>query len=136
MTAISIMYEDFVEIKLYRHFLGISYREHKTNVFVYNTIEEIVGKIEHILTTIKRRKISYFGHVMRHYSLHKTILQGSLRGKRRRGRPRKDWNSDICKWSGMSQIEVLDAAHNRKKWRRVCVSSSRHVPPTFNRSRY
>ena len=32
------------EIKSYRHILGISYREHKTNVFVYNTVEEIVGK--------------------------------------------------------------------------------------------
>ena len=39
------------EIKSYRHILGISYREHKTNVFVYN--REIVGKTEHILTTIK-----------------------------------------------------------------------------------
>ena len=123
------------ETKSYRNILGISYREHKTNVFVYNTIEEIVGKIEHILTTIKRRKMSYFGHVTRHDSLHKTILQGSLRGKRRRGRTRKDWNSNICKWSGMSQREVLDTAHNRKKWRKVCVSSSSHVPPTINRSR-
>ena len=108
------------EIKSYIHILGISYREHKTNVFVYNTIEEIVGKTEHILTTIKLRKISYFGHEMRHDFLQKTILQGSLRGTTRRGRL-KDWNSDICKWSGISQREVLDAAHNRKKWRRVCV---------------
>ena len=72
------------EKKSYRHILVISCREHKTNVFVYNTIEEIVGKTEHILTTIMRRKMSYFGHVMRHDSLHKTIPQESLRGKRRR----------------------------------------------------
>ena len=124
------------DTKAYIHIIGISYREHKTNVFVYNTIEEIVGKIEHILTTIKRRKMSYFGNVMRHDSLHKTILQGSLRGKRRRERPLKDWNSTICKWSGMSQREVLDDAHNRKKWRRVCVSSSSHFPPAINRSRF
>ena len=52
------------ETKSYRHILGISYREHTTNVFVYNTMEEIVGKTEHTLTTIKRRKLSYFGHVM------------------------------------------------------------------------
>ena len=66
------------ETKSYRYILGISYREHKTNVFVYNMIEEFVGKTEHILTMIKRRIMSYFGHVMRHDSLHKTILQGSL----------------------------------------------------------
>ena len=30
--------------KSYRHIHGISYREHKTNVFLYNTIEDIVGK--------------------------------------------------------------------------------------------
>ena len=32
------------ETKPYSHILGISYREHKTNVFVYNTIEDIVEK--------------------------------------------------------------------------------------------
>ena len=73
-----------------------------------------MGKTEHILTMIKRRKMKYFGHVMRHDSLHKTILQGLQRGKRRKGRPQKDWNSNICKWSGMSQREILDVAHNRK----------------------
>ena len=63
------------ETKSYRHILGISYREHKTNIFVFNTIKEIVGKTEHILSTIKRRKMSHFGHVMRHDSRHKTSLQ-------------------------------------------------------------
>ena len=102
------------EKKSYRHILGISHREHKTSAFVYNTIEEIVGKTENILTTIKRRKMSYFGHVVRNDSLHKTILQGSLRGeRRRRGRRQKDLNSNIFKWSGMNQREVLDSAHNR-----------------------
>ena len=89
-------------------------------------IEEIVGKTENILTTTKRKKMSFSD--MRHNSLQKTILQGSLRGKRIRGRPREYWNSNIYNWSGMSQIEILDAAHNRTKWRRVCVSSSSHVP--------
>ena len=32
------------ESNYYGYILGISYREHKTNVFVYNTIEDIVGK--------------------------------------------------------------------------------------------
>ena len=93
------------EKKSCRHVVGIEYREHNTNVFVYITVyitvEEIVGETEYTITTIKRRKLSYFGHAMKHDSLQKTI------GKRRRGRPRKDWNSNICKWSGISQREVL-----------------------------
>ena len=71
----------------------------------------------------------YFEHVMIHYSLHKTIPRGSLRGKRRRGRPRKDWNSNICKWSGMSQKEVLDDAHNRKKMEKGMRVVVKSCPP-------
>ena len=55
---------------------------------------------------------------MRHDSLHKTIIQGLLRGKRKRGRTRKDCNSTIFKWSSMNQREVLDFSHNRKKMKK------------------
>ena len=44
-------------------------------------IEQNVGKTEHILKTIKRRNMRYFGHVMRHDYLHKTITQDHYEGK-------------------------------------------------------
>ena len=72
---------------------------------------------------------------MRHDSLHKTILQGLLKGKRKRGRTRKDCNCTICKWSGMNQREVHDAAHNRKKMKNDKCVIVKLCPPMINKSR-
>ncbi|KAL8567715.1 hypothetical protein ACOMHN_009023 [Nucella lapillus] len=44
------------------------------------------GKQEPLLSVVKRRKLTWFGHVNRHDSLAKTILQGTVEGGRRRGR--------------------------------------------------
>ena len=43
---------------------------------------------------VERQKLSWFGHVTRHDSLSKTILQGTLEGGRRRGRQRMTWMLD------------------------------------------
>ena len=50
---------------------------------------------EPLLATVKRRKVAWFGHVTRHDSLSKTIVQGTLVGGRRRGRQRKCWMDKI-----------------------------------------
>ena len=42
-------------------------------------------------STVRRRKLSWLGHVFRHDSLPKFILQGSVDGRRGRGRPRNSW---------------------------------------------
>ena len=54
---------------------------------------------EPLLATVKRRKLAWFGHVTRHESLSKTILQGTVEGWRRRGRQRKCWMGDIKEWT-------------------------------------
>ena len=48
-----------------------------------------VGPQELPLANVKRRKRAWFGHVTRHNSLSKTILQDTLEDGRRRGRRRK-----------------------------------------------
>ena len=40
-----------------------------------------------LLNNIKARKLSYFGHLERHDSIEKHLLEASLEGKRRKGRP-------------------------------------------------
>ena len=47
----------------------------------------LVGPRELLLSTVKRRKLSWFSHVCRHDTLSKIILQGSVDGRRLRGRP-------------------------------------------------
>ena len=53
------------------------------------------GQKEPLLATVKRRKLARFGHVMRHESLSKIILQGTLECGRRRGRQRKCWTGNV-----------------------------------------
>ena len=48
-----------------------------------------------LLRTLKRRKLMFYGHTMRHESLQKILLEGLIEGKRGIGKPRKRWEDDI-----------------------------------------
>ena len=72
-----------------RKLLCVSCLEHKTNDWVRSKINFLAGSQELILTTAKRKKLSYVGHVACHDNLSITILQGTLEGGRRRGRQKK-----------------------------------------------
>ena len=49
--------------------LGISYREHKTDRYVWQDVSILAGPQELLLSTIKRCKLSWFGHICRHDTL-------------------------------------------------------------------
>ena len=40
-------------------------------------------------------KLGYFGHVKRHDTIEKTVLEGKIEGKRSRGKPRRAWADDV-----------------------------------------
>ena len=92
------------EDKCYRRMLGISYRENKTNEYVWQQVCILLGPQELLLSTVKRRKLSWLGHVCRNDTLPKIIQQGSVDGRRRRGRPRKSWKDKIREWAGQSML--------------------------------
>ena len=68
------------ENKAHRRILEFNYRQMKTNKYVNETIIKLVGKFEPLLSTIKRRKMSYYGHICRINSMAKTIMQGKVEG--------------------------------------------------------
>ncbi|KAL8611432.1 hypothetical protein ACOMHN_014487 [Nucella lapillus] len=70
----------------YKKLLRIHYSEHRTNEYVRKRIDTLAGKQEPLLSVVKRRKLTWFGHVNRHDSLAQTILQGTVEGERRRRR--------------------------------------------------
>ncbi|GFR94579.1 endonuclease-reverse transcriptase [Elysia marginata] len=76
--------------------------DHVTNESVRELVVAYVGPPEPLLATVKRRKLAWFGHVTRHDSLSKTILQGTVEGKRRRGRQKMAWCDNIKEWTGMA----------------------------------
>ena len=65
------------ETKCFRRLLGISWKDRKTNEFVRGQINKLAGHQEPLLSIVKKRKLVWYGHVCRHNTLPKTILQGT-----------------------------------------------------------
>ena len=95
--------------------LHISYKDHVTNDEVRAKIQQAIGPHEDLLTNVKRRKLQWYGHVSRSSVLAKTILQGTVKGGRRRGRQRKRCEDNIREWTGLEFGKSLKAVENREK---------------------
>ena len=54
----------------------------------------------------------------------KTILQGTVKGKRKRGRQKKRWEDNIQEWTGMGFASSTRAAENRSRWKGIVANSS------------
>ena len=51
--------------------------------------------------------MNYFGHIMRHNTLEKLVLQGKIEGARRKERPRRKWTDDIEEWVQTKNINKV-----------------------------
>ncbi len=89
-------------------------REKKTNE---EEVLEMVDEQLSIISTIKKRKITYFGHMIRRNNIHSMLLEGPLEGKVRRGRPRTEWITNITEWTGMRYEDLVRLAQDRVKWK-------------------
>ena len=85
---------------LFLRLLNILYKDHVTNEKVCRKIQAAIGEYDELLTLVKKRKLIWFGHVSRSSGLAKTILQGIVKGKRKRGRQKKRWEDNIKEWTG------------------------------------
>ena len=128
MTAETTRRVQAFETKSFRRLLGISWRDRKTNDYVRRQIETLAGPQEPLLSVVKKRKLSWFGHVTRHNSLPKTVLQGTLEGGRRRGRQTKSWMDNIKEWTRLDSPTLLRQAEDRGTWRRVAATASLMSP--------
>ena len=92
-----------LEMRCFRKLLGISYRDHITNEEVKARIGNAIGPYEDLLTTVKRRKLKWYGHVTRQ---------------------RKRWEDNIEEWTGLPWNITLRKAENREEWRKLVVKST------------
>ena len=107
-----------LEFRCFRNILGISYKDLITNEQVRKTIIKHIGPYEDLLATVKRQ-LKWYGHVIRSDGLTKVILQGTVEGSRRWGRPKMSWIDNIAGWTGKSFAETQVMAHNQKEWREL-----------------
>ena len=90
-----------MEMMCYRKILRTSYKDHVTNVEVRAWIQQAIGPHEDLLTSLKRHRLQWYGNVSRSSGLAKTILEATVKGRRRQGRQRKRWEDNIRKWRGL-----------------------------------
>ena len=88
-----------MEMRCYHKILCISHKVHITNEDVRAKIKQVFGPHDDLLTTVKRSRLQWYGHVSRSSGLAKTILQGTVKGGRRRSRQRKRWKDNIRKFN-------------------------------------
>ena len=114
------------ELRCYRRLLNISYKDHVTNEEVRRKIKTAIGEYDKLLTLVKKRKPRWFGHVSRSSGLAKTILQGTVKGKKR-GRQKKRLEDNIKEGTGTDFARSTRAAENRTRWKEI-VSNLSVVP--------
>ena len=115
-----------MEMGCYRKIPRISYKDQVTNEEVRAKIQQAIGPHEDLLTIVKKRKLQWYGHVSHSSGLAKTILQGTVKGGRRRGRQRKKWEDNIREWTDLEFAKSQRAVpvENGEQWRKLVAKSS------------
>ena len=113
-----------MEMRCYCKILCISYKDHVSNEEVHAKIQQAIRLQDDLLTTVKRRKLQWYGDVSCSSGQAKTILQGMVKGGRRQGRQKKRWEDNIREWTGLEFTKSQRAMENREKWRKLAVKSS------------
>ncbi len=98
------------EMWIWRRMERISWMEHRTN----EEILKMVDEKRSLIGIIRSRQRNWLGHIMRGDSLLRTIIEGRMEGKKKRGRPRMmllDWmlKEDYSK--------LKEKAGDRGEWR-------------------
>jgi len=107
---------DALEIKWLRKILRVSWTAKKTNELVLNN----AWVNRELLDIVEARKLAYYGHTMRKQGicLEKEVMQGTMPGARRRGRPQTAWMDNINTWTGLFVEESIRMTEDRDKWRK------------------
>ena len=120
------------EMNCMRRLLQVHYTSHTSNKQIRELMWGYIGEHEDLLTVVKHRQLTWFGHVIRWKgSLANTMLQGGTDGSRKRGRPIRTWIHNIKDWTSLDWQQLIRTADDREQWK-ICVSRAISVAPTAN----
>lgn len=105
------------EMWMWRRMMRVSWTERRSD-------EDILKELDvqrELLAFIRKRKLSYFGHMCRPSGcqITKATFQGKVNGKRRRGRPRMQYGDNIHMWCNRPLIDCTRAAEDRNGWKKI-----------------
>ena len=106
-----------MEMWLWRRMLRISWMEKRTDNSI---LQELEIKRE-LLGHVRQRKLTYYGHLCRDHGcqITKTVVEGYVEGRRRRGRPRKQYIDNIKQWTQLTTSQCVRAAEDRSRWKQL-----------------
>ena len=95
---------------------------------VRNRIRQHIGQHDDLLTMIKKRKMKCYSYVRWSDGLAKTVLHGTVQGKKRRGRRKKKWADNISEWTVKKIASTQALSHDRQKWNQLVRWSDTQCP--------
>jgi len=127
ISATSMKRLEAFELWVYRRMLKISWTDRISNETVLNRMR----KEKEIAKTVKSRKLSYFGHIMRNmnkYRILHNILQGTIaRGRRPPGRRQMSWMKNLRQWYGQTNAQLFRSAVDRVKVKNMIANMMANV---------
>ena len=100
-----------IEMWLWHRIKRMSWMEKTDN----RILHELGTKCE-LLGHVRKRKLSYIGHLCTDHGcqITKTVVEGYVEGRRRRGRSRRQYMDNIRQWTKMTTSQSVRATAGRK----------------------
>src|SRR6218665_4230158 len=102
-------------MRCYRRFLNVRWQQKITN----EEIRKEMGSKRNILQRINERKVNLFGHIcrMEDSRLVEEVVFWKMKGKTKRGRPRREWLEDVKEWCNEEISMLKRKAQDRDAWK-------------------
>ena len=106
-----------MEMWCWRRMLRVGRVERRSNASI---LESIRGRRE-LLAVVRKRQMTFLGHVMRADGLENLAMTGRIAGSRSRGRPRKKYLDKMKEiiGGGITTPQLLMTTREREQWRSI-----------------